>query len=66
LVEDGNTVIVIEHDLDVIKCADYVIDIGPDGGDEGGRLVSAGTPEHVAKSAGATATWLAPVLASAR
>jgi len=46
--ESGNTVVVIEHNLDVIKCADYIIDLGPGGGDEGGRLVAAGTPEEVA------------------
>ena len=48
LVDGGNTVVVIEHNLDVIKTADHVIDIGPDGGDGGGRLVAAGTPEQVA------------------
>ena len=48
LVEAGATVIVIEHDLDVIRNADYVIDMGPDGGQEGGRIVCAGTPEEVA------------------
>jgi excinuclease ABC subunit A len=48
LVERGNTVVVIEHNLDVIKCADYVIDMGPEGGDEGGRIVVAGTPEAIA------------------
>jgi excinuclease ABC subunit A len=48
LVEAGNTVVVIEHNLDVIKCADWVIDLGPEGGDEGGRIVAAGTPEQVA------------------
>ncbi len=52
LVEMGNTVVVIEHNLDVIKTADYIIDLGPEGGDEGGRLVAAGTPEDVAKSKG--------------
>ena len=46
--ESGNTVVVIEHNLDVIKCADHIIDLGPGGGDEGGRLVAAGTPEEVA------------------
>jgi excinuclease ABC subunit A len=51
LVDEGNTVVVIEHDLDVIKSADHVIDIGPEGGDEGGRLVVSGTPEKVAQSA---------------
>ncbi|MBL7047757.1 MAG: excinuclease ABC subunit UvrA [Candidatus Marinimicrobia bacterium] len=49
LVEKGNTVIVIEHNLDVIKTADWIIDLGPEGGDEGGRIVSQGTPEDVAK-----------------
>jgi excinuclease ABC subunit A len=49
LVDKGNTVLVIEHNLDVIKCADWVIDMGPDGGDEGGRIVAEGTPEQVAK-----------------
>jgi len=49
LSEGGNTVVVIEHNLDVIKTADYVIDIGPEGGDEGGRIIAEGTPEQVAK-----------------
>lgn len=49
LVDKGNTVLVIEHNLDVIKTADYVIDLGPDGGDKGGNIVAAGTPEDVAK-----------------
>jgi len=48
LVEGGDTVVVIEHNLDVIKTADYVIDLGPEGGDKGGTLVAAGTPEHIA------------------
>ena len=46
----GNTVVVIEHNLDVIKSADWVIDLGPEGGDEGGYLVAAGTPEDLIKS----------------
>jgi len=50
LVDLGNTVVVIEHNLDVIKTADYIIDLGPDGGEYGGKLVVAGTPEQVAKS----------------
>ena len=49
LISRGNSIIVIEHNLDIIKCADYVIDLGPDGGDKGGDLVCAGTPEEVAK-----------------
>ena len=48
LVDKGNTVVVIEHNLDVIKCADWVIDLGPEGGDGGGTLVAAGTPEEIA------------------
>jgi excinuclease ABC subunit A len=51
LVDAGNSVVVIEHNLDVIKCADHVIDLGPDGGAGGGRLVAQGTPEEVARSA---------------
>jgi excinuclease ABC subunit A len=47
--ESGNTVVVIEHNLDVIKCADYIIDLGPDGGSGGGQVVACGTPEEVAK-----------------
>jgi len=49
LVERGNSVVVIEHNLDVIRCADWLIDLGPEGGDRGGRLVAAGTPEEVAR-----------------
>lgn len=59
LVDKGNTVIVIEHNLDVIKSADYIIDIGPDGGKQGGNLVFSGTPEEMAKvSVGFTAKYL--------
>jgi len=50
LVSLGNTVIVIEHNLDFIKTADWVIDLGPDGGDAGGQLIAAGTPEDLAKN----------------
>ena len=48
LSEGGNTVVVIEHNLDVIKTADYIIDIGPEGGDRGGTVIAKGTPEEVA------------------
>ena len=50
LVDKGNTVIVIEHNMDVIKCADYIIDLGPEGGDRGGEVVASGTPEEVTKA----------------
>ena len=50
LVDGGNTVIVIEHNLDVIKCADYIVDLGPEGGDHGGEVVACGTPEQVAEN----------------
>ena len=49
IVDNGDTVIVIEHNLDIIKCADYIVDIGPEGGDEGGNIMAFGTPEQVAK-----------------
>ncbi|MCE9626737.1 MAG: excinuclease ABC subunit UvrA, partial [Candidatus Eisenbacteria bacterium] len=52
LVERGNTVLVIEHHLDVIKCADHLIDLGPEGGDHGGTIVAAGTPEALARAKG--------------
>ena len=50
LVSNGNTVLVIEHNLDVIKTADHVIDLGPEGGDDGGEVVAIGTPEELAKN----------------
>ena len=49
LVGENNSVVVIEHNLDVIKCADYIIDLGPEGGNQGGTVVAKGTPEQVAK-----------------
>lgn len=59
LVDKGNTIIVIEHNMDVIKCADYIIDMGPEGGNEGGKIVNKGTPEEIVKSGiGYTAEYL--------
>jgi excinuclease ABC subunit A len=66
LVDGGNTVIVIEHNLDVIKTADYVIDLGPDGGSRGGQVVAAGTPEQVAQTETShTGQYLRPLLTCA-
>ncbi|MBL24093.1 MAG: excinuclease ABC subunit A [Rhodospirillaceae bacterium] len=63
LVETGNTVVVIEHNLDVIKTADYIIDLGPEGGDKGGELVACGTPEEIAGVASSyTGQYLQPLL----
>jgi excinuclease ABC subunit A len=63
LVDAGNTVVVIEHNLDVIKVADRLIDLGPEGGDEGGRLIATGTPEQVAANADSyTGQFLVDVL----
>ena len=66
LVDQGNTVVVIEHNLDVIKCADWIIDLGPEGGSGGGALIVAGTPEEVAATPGShTGEYLRPVLLAA-
>ena len=63
LVDGGNSVIVIEHNLDVIKTADYIIDMGPEGGDSGGQVVATGTPEDVAAvSESHTGRYLVPLL----
>ncbi len=67
LVEQGNTVVVIEHNLEVIKTADWIIDLGPEGGDGGGEIVATGTPEDIAKAKRSyTGQFLKPVLARAR
>jgi excinuclease ABC subunit A len=62
--DHGNTIVVIEHNLDVIKTADWIVDLGPEGGDGGGRIIGVGTPEQVAETAGShTGRYLAQVLA---
>ncbi len=67
LVDSGNTVIVIEHNLDVIKNADYILDIGPEGGDQGGTIVASGTPEEVAANPNSyTGKYLRPLLEKAK
>ena len=67
LVEQGNTVLVIEHNLDVIKTADWIVDLGPEGGAGGGRIVAAGTPEDVAKVAEShTGRYLGPYLLASK
>jgi len=66
LVDQGNTVVVIEHNLDVIKTADWIIDLGPEGGDGGGRIVAEGTPEDVAEvEESHTGRFLRPMLVKA-
>ena len=63
LTEGGNTVVVIEHNLDVIKTADYIIDLGPEGGEGGGTVIATGTPEEVAKNKQSfTGAFVAPLL----
>ncbi len=62
LVDRGNTVLVIEHNLDVLKCADYIIDMGPGGGKNGGEIIAAGTPEQIAAGVSPTASFLAEEL----
>jgi excinuclease ABC subunit A len=63
LVDAGNTVLVIEHNLDVIKQADWVLDLGPEGGEKGGEVIAQGTPEEVAETTGsATGEYLRRVL----
>jgi excinuclease ABC subunit A len=64
LVDQGNTVLVIEHNLDVIKTADWIVDMGPEGGSGGGTVVAEGTPEHVVTVKGSyTGKFLKPLLA---
>jgi excinuclease ABC subunit A len=66
LADAGHTLIVIEHNLDVIKCADWIIDLGPEGGDGGGMVIATGTPETIAKHATSfTGAYLAPILSRA-
>ena len=63
IVDNGDSVVVIEHNLDVIKTADYIIDLGPEGGDKGGTIVACGTPEEVCEVTGSfTGQFLKPVL----
>ena len=50
LIEKGHSIIVVEHNLELIKCADYIIDLGPEGGENGGQLVASGTPEEIIKT----------------
>jgi excinuclease ABC subunit A len=65
LVDGGNTVVVIEHNMDVIKVADHIIDLGPEGGDEGGKIIATGSPEKVAKAPGSyTGLYLREVIAN--
>jgi excinuclease ABC subunit A len=62
--DHGNTVVVIEHNLDVVKTADWIVDLGPEGGDGGGEIIATGTPEQIAQMAHShTGRYLAPILA---
>jgi excinuclease ABC subunit A len=66
LVDQGNSIVVIEHNLEVIKTADWILDLGPEGGDGGGQIVAAGTPEDIAAAPGShTGRFLAPLLTPA-
>ena len=64
LVDGGNTILVIEHNLDLIKCCDHIVDLGPEGGNAGGEIVATGTPEEVAKAykVSYTGKWLKKML----
>ncbi|MDE6243826.1 MAG: hypothetical protein K2M14_07450, partial [Muribaculaceae bacterium] len=62
LADRGNTVLIIEHNLDVIKCADFIIDMGPEGGRGGGQIIATGTPEEIALLDTPTAIYLRPEL----
>jgi excinuclease ABC subunit A len=63
LAAKGHTLVVIEHNLDIIKCADWIIDLGPEGGDRGGTVVATGTPEEIARHRTSwTGKWLKPIL----
>jgi excinuclease ABC subunit A len=68
LVEQGNTVVIIEHNMDVIKTADWIVDLGPEGGNEGGRVIATGTPEEVARQADRSFTgqYLSRILGASR
>ncbi|MCX7782720.1 MAG: hypothetical protein N2318_03640, partial [Meiothermus sp.] len=61
LVDGGNTVVVIEHNMDVVKTADWVVDLGPEGGARGGQIVAEGTPEEVAQTSSPTGAFLARI-----
>jgi excinuclease ABC subunit A len=56
--DEGNTILIIEHNLDVVKMADYIIDLGPEGGDRGGHVIATGSPEEIAKKKGHTSLYI--------